>query len=815
MATKLSRFPRRSFPAWVRLPAITSPSLEVGDVVQFTPGVAIGLPYPVVTTTILVDGVSKGAGPYEIAPEDAGKAVTIRSIASNGSGSRTSVSDAVTVDGGVAPGTWQGMRMLGGNMPLLSDYDKSHPFVDLMATAREWRTYDDPWTEGHTATLNAGQHPNEDCSVVLLANGITQETGQYLCGFSGQATPEVYAMTGSISNLSTSGGVTTFTLNATLNGNTATLIVLRFSNVGSDFGLTTPFYCLRPGVPRNAGHEWGAAWDAHLQGLGRLRFMNWLETNNSTETGVAGALAFNTQANRKGARLSTQLALCNRLSMHGWWNTPALANSALRQAYVSAIHGTLNPGLTGLLEHSNEPWNSMFQAYTQGMTATKARCGTRSGNQITSITRVGNTVTALLAQAHGKAVGSQIGVAGLYSNNGEWPAELVTLISGTSGSTLVWTSSASGNDTATIVGQSTIHLTPSDVLCAPTATLPVPNVYEAKENWDVEQARANFTAIAAVSGASDRLKPAIGLQLSTIGRVERMMAWCAETYGSASWLVWTAAYYATPAEGTQDDLTTEALVRASLEEARQLARVNLWRFKSISGGFNAPIALYEMGPHNDSKYPATKDAVAAVHASDWMRTFVRQMLQDVRDVVGCEASYFNMGATDTYNTTTNNTWPVAMPIIGAHTTSPKWQAMSETLPLDFAPQPINGLNWGTLSWITAVPWVFYSGAGNLILLVNERAHELSQSVVPPSGAGSYPLTIRACTNWGDDLITVLVNGAPVATNVAMPIGNPYAEAAGTAWFGTVPLNDGFNLITVRVSRTRGAQVGLGPLTIGT
>ena len=90
---------RNVAPTFLTLPAITLP-LTAGAVVAFTPGNVVGLPVPTVTTQIMVNGISVGAGPYTA---QIGDVIKIRHTATNEVGTVT-VDSAEAIAAGVPVG---------------------------------------------------------------------------------------------------------------------------------------------------------------------------------------------------------------------------------------------------------------------------------------------------------------------------------------------------------------------------------------------------------------------------------------------------------------------------------------------------------------------------------------------------------------------------------------------------------------------------------------------------------------------------------------------------------------------------------------
>lgn len=711
-----------------------------------------------------------------------------------------------TVAGAPGVSKWSSKGYLGVNAPLSNDWDKSHPRTNLVDTAeRGFKPFADPYGGDSCAVKENGQ-PAEDFSMILLDNGVTADLGAYLCGFSGPGTPDLIDTDGVIDQLTYTGGMTTFrvTVNSFSGG---PRIVISVEDTDATFGDTVPFYVLRPGIARD-GPEWGPDWEASLAPAKWWRSMNWAQINGSTETDPEGALAWNTIPYKKLRRLDVQIEVSNRLHMHFWGNVPALSTGAYRDQYISDVQSLLGPGLLGLIEFSNEPWNPGFAAYTQLYNQARTAAGAYAGpSDILSISRTSDVVTAVLREAHGKGSSDQIAVAGIDG----LPNSVVDLDSGTSGDTLVWTQ-AGDDATFFVFGGGVIYLDPTNPICAATANSGVPDMYQAKERWDIMQCRDIKDRIATAS-ASARLRPALGLQLDSIDRLANMMAWCKDYYGDVDWLTWCPAFYGFPLD--QETLTTETLVKDALDASLIVARKLLWKFITICRNYGAlHYAIYEMGPHNQLKTSGTQAAVAAVHNSDWMRDWSNQLYQAVVDIARCPCCWFMAGAVDTYGTTTDNTWAQSSPHISNHTSSPKWKAMDETHDTPFVPEPISGLTDGTISYSDVVCWVYTHAAGNLILNTNDKLPDDSvKAIVMLAEATTKTLTVYCNGNFGGDKFDVLVDGVVVATEVEIPDANPFSDPAGVAWTTDYVFDtSGEHIVTLDFG-TRASHVGLKDLAV--
>ncbi len=95
-----------------------------------------------------------------------------------------------------------------------------------------------------------------------------------------------------------------------------------------------------------------------------LRFMNWMQTNGSTEekwqqrTTIADA---RWAGDGKTAPLEVMINLSNLNNSDPWFNMPHQADDEYIQKFASLVKTNLSPNLKVYVEYSNEIWNSMFE----------------------------------------------------------------------------------------------------------------------------------------------------------------------------------------------------------------------------------------------------------------------------------------------------------------------------------------------------------------------------------------------------------------------------------------------------------------------
>ncbi|WP_299411822.1 hypothetical protein [uncultured Sulfitobacter sp.] len=117
-------------------------------------------------------------------------------------------------------------------------------------------------------------------------------------------------------------------------------------------------------------------WTARMAPFDTLRFMDWMETNNSTQgRWNARPLATDASWAHHGVPLEVMLALANDLGKNIWVNMPHLADDAYVRAFAQTVRGGLDPALTVYVEYSNEVWNFQFAQTRWADAQAQARWG--------------------------------------------------------------------------------------------------------------------------------------------------------------------------------------------------------------------------------------------------------------------------------------------------------------------------------------------------------------------------------------------------------------------------------------------------------
>jgi hypothetical protein len=109
------------------------------------------------------------------------------------------------------------------------------------------------------------------------------------------------------------------------------------------------------------GKVFNPDWLARIRGVKGVRFMDWMQTNGSTQSRFEGRPkpADYTWA-RNGVPLEIMIALCDELDADAWFNMPHMATDDYVRSFAQMTHKSMPSGHRVWMEYSNEVWNWIF-----------------------------------------------------------------------------------------------------------------------------------------------------------------------------------------------------------------------------------------------------------------------------------------------------------------------------------------------------------------------------------------------------------------------------------------------------------------------
>ncbi len=254
------------------------------------------------------------------------------------------------------------------------DWSAENPFIDVFKSARDWIghergqwggvSYQDLQAEG---ILDENGWPKEIPAGVdrigthiLTAQdpGATSLAGRYRLSFDGKG--EI-AING-VQNVKRGDGEIWFDYDPG-----------RTESVGIDILQTGPndTYIRNISIVHEdnlaafeAGHVFNPNFVELIEDMRSLRFMDWMNTNNSTQSDWLDRQevdSFTWSGGAGGVPVEVMVDLANLTGTDPWFNIPHLASHDYIENFATYVRDHLDPNLKAHFEYSNEVWNWMFE----------------------------------------------------------------------------------------------------------------------------------------------------------------------------------------------------------------------------------------------------------------------------------------------------------------------------------------------------------------------------------------------------------------------------------------------------------------------
>ncbi len=721
--------------------------------------------------------------------------------------------------GGGDVDTIQSLGLMGANVVSPSDYDVTVYSPNLLVScARAFCPWTDSGGYGYSNVPlkgNGWPQAGETFAVQFQTHAKTAAfTGVLKLSYTGQ-TPVAnsYPVGVSMDTPVYNAGTNKTTANITIADAPASdgFIVLSFIGTDADFA---DLELMMPGYNPGDTSILRAPVKASYERFGVLRFMDMLQTNNSTDTGWSGSSAANTDNNRIYYRhsLANCMAIAHDCEATAWLNVPHGATDAYMTSYFAELATLMNGAERVYVEFTNEPWNFVFTQYGDLIYAAAAAGGTVTSEGITSIVRASNVVTVVFDEAHGRTTGNSIYIG---SFGGVGSSKLVT-VTVTNATTLTY-AEVGANVTGTINSgvNSWIHLTPTHALARPLTTYghgDYPDCYEMGARYYFQRAKQMRTA-AVAAGISSRVDICLGIQTSYPDSAFKAATWAVEEYGDLS--AWAQHFAGTFYVGVEaaDGATVNDVF--SLLDADLIATGGyVTQCENLAAGHGLTLVGYEAGQH------VIKDAsTAAVKASAQVDSRMRTLISDIhaswRQRTQEPACFFNVAVSETFSGTDNNMFPCYLATVDE--TQAKPLGIADALAADATQVGVSGANTGTLDLDTVLPRSVggnFTQNGMRVFDATWKMPEIAVRYFVPT-AGTKTLTLKAGSEAANDWVTVELDGVVVATQAALPVvtlstthpGNAVSQSVGA-------LAAGWHTVVLQMRPTsRAANNGLYQLVI--
>lgn len=269
--------------------------------------------------------------------------------------------DPVQVPDGAVAGT----RAVGMGLASVTDWSTQLPFLDLMKTARPWIGHKPgQWGGMELAELEAGGHldaqgwPKEmpralsSIGTLILTDMPKEATslaGRYVLRYEGRGVIEV---SGRAERVRYGTGQVSF--DYTPGPGSVEIRIQRINRTDPPRNITVRH------ADAGAG-RFNPAWTSQLGPFTTLRFMDWMETNDSQLSRWEDRPLVDHVTWAPGVPVEVMVELANSLEKDAWFNIPHLADDAFVRAFATLVRDTLDPALKVYVEFSNEVWNWQFE----------------------------------------------------------------------------------------------------------------------------------------------------------------------------------------------------------------------------------------------------------------------------------------------------------------------------------------------------------------------------------------------------------------------------------------------------------------------
>ena len=251
---------------------------------------------------------------------------------------------------------------VGMNLAGFSDWEPAYPLVDLFKSTRNWVSQKKGAAWGQGPTLELDEHGwvkklEENCTAgVPLFPSVqgSMPAGDYILLYEGKGEFE-FAGLNVVSNAL--GRIV-----VRVDEKTATSWITIKKTDPTDYVRNIRF--ILPGFEKTYKNDpWNPQFLERWSGVACLRFMDWMDTNNSEietwdERPVKTDMSYS--GYYKGVPLELMIDLANRLNTDAWFCMPGRANDEYVENFAKMVEEKLNPELRAYVEYSNEVWNGMF-----------------------------------------------------------------------------------------------------------------------------------------------------------------------------------------------------------------------------------------------------------------------------------------------------------------------------------------------------------------------------------------------------------------------------------------------------------------------
>jgi len=258
----------------------------------------------------------------------------------------------------------QGVPRLGMNLSGPADWNTELPFVDVFRMSRPWISQQkgQPWGKGPPLDLDEFgwvKALQPDCwaeTLVCTIDGGHYPSGRYTVLYEGEGELEAWGA-GKIA--ARQPGRLTLEIDSSKGACFLRLMKTNPTNYLRNIRVIMPGF--EDFFEQNPFHP---VFLERWRGVACLRFMDWMETNNSKVVRWSDRpTPKHATFSERGVPLEWMIDLCNRLKADAWFCMPHQADDDYVRHFARMVKGKLDPSLKIYVEYSNEVWNGIFSQH--------------------------------------------------------------------------------------------------------------------------------------------------------------------------------------------------------------------------------------------------------------------------------------------------------------------------------------------------------------------------------------------------------------------------------------------------------------------
>lgn len=263
---------------------------------------------------------------------------------------------------------------IGTNLDGISYWSSQFPFINGFKTAEQWiTTKQGIWSTGERNKLNLDENgwvrslPTFEDNVnfthvqtlFFRDQNIKYRGGEYVVLYDGEGTIN-YGFDAKL--VSSSPGRDVININPSSAG--VLLSITKTDPKGTGNYIRNIRVVPKDYENTYQTQQFNPDWLDKIKPFTAFRFMDWMQTNNSTQKEWSDRPTLEDATWHKiGAPVEIMVDLANRLDSDPWFTMPHMASDDYVRKFATYVRDNLEPELKVYVEYSNEVWNAQFQQW--------------------------------------------------------------------------------------------------------------------------------------------------------------------------------------------------------------------------------------------------------------------------------------------------------------------------------------------------------------------------------------------------------------------------------------------------------------------